>query len=165
MTDPSFFLETPRLFLSYLQGDSDQHCDFMVELYNSPEFIASIGGKPTSIVTREAARRLLTNAFPGDHARNGHGTYLVSLKPAEYSVETPEDIMATLKVATPIGTVSLMRGEEPDRYAAPDLGFAVLPAHMRKGYTKEACQTLLKYVSTEKGVAGVFGFFNPTNEA
>ena len=81
MLDPSFFVETNRLFLSLLQPDDDSHYDFLMESHNTPEFIASIGGLPTSITTREAARTLLAGRFRDEHARNGYGTYLVSLKP------------------------------------------------------------------------------------
>jgi len=169
MADPNFYIETPRLYISYLNPDNDAHCDFLVALYNSPEFIASIGGKPTSITTREAARKQLAGRFRNEHARNGYGTYLVSLKPespAETTSDTgKKDVTALLAAATPVGTVGLMRGEEPDRYEAPDLGFVVLPAHMRKGYTKEACLALMDYVEREQGVSGVFGFCEPTNEA
>ena len=58
MTDAAFHIETPRLYLSYFQPALDAHCDFLVQLYNTPEFIASIGGTPTSITTRAAAQRI-----------------------------------------------------------------------------------------------------------
>ena len=193
MSDPTFFVATPRLLLSYLQPDSDAHCDFLVALYNSPEFIASIGGKPTAVTTREAARTRLAGRFRDEHARNGFGTYLVSLRadPAPVpSVEsssaqdgrptpvyvasstgaaTPDAdkarYVSELATATPIGTVGLMQGVAPDRYPAPDVGFAVLPAHMRKGYTREAVLGLLGWLEGERGVKEVFGFTAPGNEA
>ncbi|KAK1761586.1 hypothetical protein QBC47DRAFT_370448 [Echria macrotheca] len=162
MTDPNFYVETPRLFLSYLQPTLDAHCDFMVTLYNTPGFIASIGGGPSPIMTREAARKLLAGRFPSEHARNGYGTYLVSLKPSSSSGDKLHD----LKNATPIGTVGLMRGEPPDCYDAPDIGFVVLPEHMRKGYTKEAAVGIMDFLEKEgKLDNGVFGFCNPKNEA
>lgn len=162
MSDPDFFIETPRLFLSYLLPEKDEHCDFLVALYNTPEFIASIGGHPTTITTRDVARKVLAGRFPEEHARNGFGTYLVSLKGGE---SDGQDKLAALRASTPIGTIGLMQGEEPDRYAAPDIGFAVLPEHMRKGYTKEAALAILEYVEKEKGVQDVFGFCNPENKA
>ncbi|KAK3681697.1 including n-acetylases of ribosomal protein [Podospora appendiculata] len=157
MVDPSFAIETPRLYISHFVPEDDKHCDFLVELYNTPEFIASIGGAPTSITTRAAARERLAGRFRDEHARNGYGTYLVSLKAS--------DATPTLASATPIGTVSLMRGEPPNCYTAPDLGFAILPAYMRKGYAKEAAQALLDYVEREQGVEDVVGLFDPKNEA
>ncbi|KAK3373026.1 including n-acetylases of ribosomal protein [Lasiosphaeria ovina] len=157
MTDPTFHINTPRLTLSYLQPSNDTHCDFLVALYNSPEFIASCGGSPTPITSRDAARARLAGRFRAEHARNGYGTLLVSLKTA------PSDNGDGNGNGIPIGTVALMRGEEPDRYGAPDLGFAVLPGYMRKGYATEAARGLLDFVAERMGVVEVFGFFDPAN--
>ena len=160
MSDPDFFISTPRLYISYFIPSNDTHCDFLVELYNSPPFIACVGGKPTSITTREAARNLIAGRFQAEHARNGYGTYLVSLK----SESPPADGSNPLPSSTPIGTVSLLRGEEPNCYSAPDLGFAILPEYMRRGYTKEASEGLLRYAADELGVKDVLGMHNPRNE-
>jgi RimJ/RimL family protein N-acetyltransferase len=162
MSDPSFFVSTPRLYISYLIPSNDAHCDFLVKLYNSPAFIASIGGQPTSITTREAARAVLAGRFQAEHARNGYGIYLMSLKPASASTEA--DDRNPLAAATPLGTVSLMKGEEPNCYSAPDLGFAVLPEFMRQGYAKEASEGLLRYAEEQLGVIDVLGMHNPANE-
>ncbi|KAF9630011.1 Acyl-CoA N-acyltransferase [Lasiodiplodia theobromae] len=162
MTDPTFRITTPRLYLTHLLPTNPAHCAFIVTLYNTPEFIASIGGKPTSITTPDAARKMIENRFVAEHARNGYGTYLVSLKPPG-ATETPgEDDFAN---STPIGTVSLSRGAPPDAYTAPDLGFAILPAHMRKGYAREAAAALLAWAERERGVDAVLGLFDPQNEA
>ncbi|KAK5651919.1 hypothetical protein OQA88_11578 [Cercophora sp. LCS_1] len=163
MSDSTFFVETPRLFLSYLQPDLDSHCDFLVALYNSPEFIESIGGQPTRIVAREAARNALANRFRNEHARNGYGTYLISLKAEGTPAQGAK--LGDLQKSTPIGTVGLMKGEKPDCYEAPDIGFAMLPAYMRKGYTKEGALGILDYLEREKGLKDVFGFHDPKNEA
>ncbi|KAL1634268.1 hypothetical protein SLS58_010741 [Diplodia intermedia] len=177
MTDPNFHISTPRLYLSYLQPSLPAHCDFMVALYNTPEFIASIGGKPTSITTRAAAEALLAGRFRAEHARNGYGTYLVSLKPSappnNATVNPPADDDDTttppfsqrLAACTPIGTVSLSRGEPPNAYLAPDLGFAVLPDFTRRGFAREAAQGLLAWAERELGVRDVLGLFDPANEA
>lgn len=158
MSDPSFHIETPRLYISYLIAESDRHCDILVELYNTPEFIANNG--KTSITTREAARETLAGRFRDEHARNGFGTYLVSLKNSE---EEPSGDKITS--ATPVGTVSMMKGDGPNSYAAPDLGFALLSAHMRKGYAKEASQGLIDWYDKEKGVKDVLGLHDPKNTA
>jgi len=164
MSDPTFYVETPSLFISYLQPSNDAHCDFLVALYNTPEFIASIGGSPTSIVTREVARKVLAGRFRDEHERNGYGTYLVSLKNEDGNGEEG-DKLAALQAAVPIGTIGLMRGEEPDRYPAPDIGFAMLTEYMRKGYTKEAALGIMEYLEREKGVKDVFGFCDRKNVA
>ncbi|RPD78292.1 hypothetical protein L226DRAFT_531634, partial [Lentinus tigrinus ALCF2SS1-7] len=153
MTDANFHIETPRLYISYFQPALDSHCDFLVRLYNTPEFIATCGRSP--ITTRAIARDRLATRFVADHARNGYGIYLVSLKPSdpgadaapaagsdsEAPVQLPaiQDTLARCKL---IGTVSLMRGSDAVAYAVPDLGFVVLPEEMRKGYARRlACWT------------------------
>lgn len=164
MTDPDFHITTPRLYLSHLQPSLPAHCAFLVALYNSPAFIASVGGTPTSITTPAAARTLLAGRFRADHARNGYGTYLVSLRPADpFPDDTP--FAQAVQRCRPVGTVSLMRGEPPDAHAVPDLGFAILPAEMRKGYAREAAEGLLRHAEREWGVREVLGLFDPANEA
>ncbi|KAK0608985.1 hypothetical protein DIS24_g12617 [Lasiodiplodia hormozganensis] len=162
MTDANFHITTPRLYLTHLLPTNLSHCAFIVALYNTPEFIASIGGKPTSITTPEAARKLIENRFDAEHARNGYGTYLVSLKPPTADGTDEEENKAS---STPIGTVSLSRGLPPDAYAAPDLGFAILPDYTRKGYAREAAAGLLEWAGRERGVSAVLGLFDPANEA
>lgn len=156
MSDPAFYIETPRLYISYLIAEKDAHCDFLVELYNTPEFIARMG--QTNITTREAARKTLAGRFREEHARNGFGIYLISLK----GDPEAQDKLAT---STPVGTVSMMKGEEPNCYRAPDLGFAMLSGHMRKGYAKEASQALMDWYEKEKGVKDVLGLHDPKNTA
>ncbi|CAD0083519.1 unnamed protein product [Aureobasidium vineae] len=148
MTDPTFRITTPRLTISYLNPSNPLHCSFLVSLWNMPEFIAMLGGKPTSITSPSAAKSLIQNRFMAEHARNGYGMYLVSL----------------LEDDTPIGTVSLMRGESSS-LLAPDIGFAMLSEHMRRGYAVEAAKALVEYVNEEKGVKAVFGFCDEGNEA
>ncbi|KAM7189089.1 Acyl-CoA N-acyltransferase [Naviculisporaceae sp. PSN 640] len=162
MRPPTWYIETPRLTISYLDDDDDNHCDFLVKLYESAGFIPSIGNRTTPITNRETARRVLAGPFQ-DHARLGYGTYLVSLKQENWRPWKGVDIV---KNAIPIGIVSLVRGENPDTsYTVPDLGFAILPEYMRKGYTKEACQAVLKYVRDWKGVTEVLGIHMPEYEA
>lgn len=104
MSDSKFFIESERLYLSYFLPEDDGHCDFLVKLYNTPEFIASNGGKPTLVTTREASRERLSGRFRDEHARNGYGTYLISLKP-----EAKGQGQASLAESTPAGTVSLSK--------------------------------------------------------
>jgi RimJ/RimL family protein N-acetyltransferase len=135
MTDPTFHLTTPRLTISHLDPLNPSHSTFLVSLWNTPEFISMLGGKPTSMTTPSAAKSLITNRFAAEHARNGYGTYLISLTSS----------------ATPIGTVSLMRGENSP-LLAPDIGFALLSAYMRQGYAVEAARALIAYAERELGV-------------
>lgn len=174
MTDPNFCIETPRLYLSYFMPSNEAHCNFLVHLYNTPEFIASIGGKPTSITTTAAARQRLEGRFRAEHARNGYGTYLVSLKsdPARtgsacdsISGDSPSLSSCADRLAScrPMGTVSLMRGDSADSYKAPDIGYAIAPEETGKGYATEAAQGLISYARRELGVNEMFGFFAKGN--
>ncbi|KAI4730386.1 acyl-CoA N-acyltransferase [Aureobasidium sp. EXF-10728] len=147
MTDPTFLLTTPRLTISHLDPSNPLHCTFLVSLWNTPEFLSMLNGKPTPITTPSAAKSLIQNRFLAEHARNGYGTYLVSLADT-----------------TPIGTVSLMRGQDSG-LLAPDLGFAVLSQYLRQGYAVEAAKALLGYAAREKGVTAVFGFCDEGNAA
>ncbi|KFX93406.1 hypothetical protein O988_06840 [Pseudogymnoascus sp. VKM F-3808] len=163
MTDPNFHITTPRLYLSHIISSNDAHCDFIVHLYNTPQFIASIGGKPTSITTTEAAREYIVNRFEAEHSKNGYGTYLVSLKPDSSDQSSDATFAETLKGCTPIGTVSLTRGLAPGAYKAPDIGFAIIPELNGKGYATEAARELIDYARLNLGVDAVFGFFAKGN--
>lgn len=167
MTDPNFHIATPRLYLSYFQPSNPNHCDFLVTLWNTPEFIASIGGKPTSITTRGAAEALIAGRFRAEHARNGYGMFLVSLKSStpDYPADSSAPFSEHLEKCKPIGTVSLMRGEPPNAYTAPDVGFAILPEEMRRGYAKEAAEGVMAWAEAERGVRDVLGLTEPSNEA
>ncbi|KAK3946558.1 acyl-CoA N-acyltransferase [Pseudoneurospora amorphoporcata] len=155
MSDPTFKIETPRLLISYLQPDLDSYCNFLVALYNTPEFIASNGKTP--ITTRNVARRQLEGRFRAEHARNSYSTYFFSLR----NPSNPSNLSS----ATPIGTVSLICGDEPKFYTAFDLGFTILLEYIKKGYTKEAARGLMEYVEREQGVKDILGLYDPANKA
>ncbi|KAI0743841.1 acyl-CoA N-acyltransferase [Daedaleopsis nitida] len=173
--DPNWHLETPRLYISYPQSSLDAHCDFLVTLYNTPLFIQhALGGKPTSITTRDAARKHIATRFAAWHARNGYGQYLISLKPSSPSASESEPRIPAdapfperLARCKPIGTVSLMRGDPdgPTAHAVPDLGFAIVPEETRKGYAREAARALVEYALRELGLRAVLGITDPANAA
>ncbi|OBT77103.1 hypothetical protein VF21_05064 [Pseudogymnoascus sp. 05NY08] len=163
MTDPNFHIITPRLYLSHIITSNNAHCDFIVHLYNTPEFIASIGGTPTSITTTVAARKYIENRFQAEHSKNGYGTYLVSLKPDSPATPSSISFAEVLKGCTPIGTVSLTRGLSDEAYKAPDVGFAIIPELNGKGYATEAARVLIDYARQNLGVDAVFGFFAKGN--
>lgn len=144
---PTFSIPSERLYISYFSPDSPKNCAFLVKLWNTEEFIKTSGR--TGIDTPEKASNFLRNRVHADYARNNYGIFLVSLKPDEN---------ATLPESTPIGTVSLMKGDSPDSYLAPDIGYAILPEETGKGYATEAAVALLEYARKELGVDSVFGF-------
>jgi GNAT superfamily N-acetyltransferase len=150
----SWHLTSDRLFIRRL-NDSPEHCNFIVELYNSPLFIEGEG--KTGIDTPEKAHKMIGSGFVAQHfAKNGHAQYVMYLLS-----DDPENN----KEAKPIGNVSLMRGH----YTCPDIGFALLPDYTGKGYAKEAGQRVIDYAITSKengglGYSGVFGFAASKNE-
>ncbi|KAH7028214.1 acyl-CoA N-acyltransferase [Microdochium trichocladiopsis] len=182
---------TPRLLLVRPDPSSRAHADFIVRLYNTPQFIASIGGKPTAITTHDAAAGYIRRRFASEHERNGYGTYLIVLKPGialgannnvsestsdgdgttkdeVKAAEGKENVQPSDSGGTLIGTVSLSRGEGTigkTCYGAPDLGFAVLPEYCRRGIATEASRGVLDWASREKGVDVVLGLHDPTNVA
>ncbi len=164
MSNPNFHIETPRLYVTFFQASSDEHCDFIVTLYNTPECIAAQGR--TSVVSRAVARERISTLFAEWHARNGYGQYLVALKPSTGDSADPDapfqEKLARCKL---VGNVSLMRGSGPTAYSVPDLGFVILPEETRKGYAKEAAGALVEYARKELGVGAVLGFTDPANEA
>lgn len=151
MADPNFIIETPHLHLTHFLPTSQAHCAFLVQLYNSPRFIAAEG--KTGITTEGAAQERIQRRFVAEYERNGYGTYLVSLKPTGSSP------------AQPIGTVSLNKGDSLDALPVPDVGFAIVPEMNGKGYATEAANALLVWAAQVLGVTEVLGLCNPDNKA
>jgi RimJ/RimL family protein N-acetyltransferase len=127
---------------------NDSHNDFLVSLWNTPLFISSSG--KTGIDTPEKAKTFIEKRWIPSYTLNGYGTYIVAL-----------NLPSGLKF---IGTVGLTKGDSPESYTAPDLGFAILPELNGKGYATVASKLLLKYSKEELGVVDVFGFCDPKNE-
>ena len=151
MYDPTFHLETPRLYLSHFLN-TPAHGAFLARLYNTPLFISGSG--KTRITTAEQACELIQNRFIPEQDLNGYGTYLVSLKASSTD---------SLANSRPIGSVNLTKGNTPTSYTAPDIGFAILPEFNGKGYATEGGKALLEYAKDQLGITEVFGFCDPKN--
>jgi RimJ/RimL family protein N-acetyltransferase len=149
---PSFSIPTERLHISYIQDENPDHCAFIVRLWNTEHFIQSCG--KTGIDTPEKASQFIKNRVQADYNRNKHGQFLVSLKPH------PDASLAESKL---IGMVSLMKGEPPNAYTYPDIGYTILPEENGKGYATEAAIGLLDYARRELNIDGVFGFCSEGN--
>ncbi|KAK9428450.1 acyl-CoA N-acyltransferase [Lipomyces doorenjongii] len=152
MCDPDFYIESPRLYISYFLPTCPKHCSFLVQLYNSPLFISAEG--KTGVYNELQAQERIQKRFVAEHERNGYGTYLVSLK----TIPT-----TSFDESQPIGSVSLSKGDSKDSYSAPDLGFSIVPEMNGNGYATESGRALLDYAKTELGVTEVLGFFDPNN--
>lgn len=158
MSDPTFYISTPRLYLSYYLPSSTKHRDFMLNLFNSPSFLAAVGD--TNMRTPELAEERI-KMFVDHHEKFGFGQYLVSIKPEE-SENDEDKNRDPLERATPIGSVSLLM--RPGFYTAPDIGFAITPEAQGKGYAQEAVRFLLQYAKEKFGITEVLGFCNTENQ-
>ncbi|KAJ6171913.1 Acyl-CoA N-acyltransferase [Penicillium chermesinum] len=147
-TPPEHFsIPTERLHISYLAPGNNSHSSFLHHIWNTEEFVKSQG--ETGLDTVEKAAEFITNRVQSDYGRNRYGQMLVSLKPYP---------TASLLESTPIGIVSLMKGDGKDAYTAPDIGYTILPEENGKGYATEAAAGLIAYAQNELGVECVLGF-------
>jgi [ribosomal protein S5]-alanine N-acetyltransferase len=115
-------LETERLRIREVESETD--ADFMLRLLNSPKFIRFIGNR--NVCSVEESRDFIRTRYRKSYEVHGYGLYTVELKPD----------------SIPVGICGFVRR---DSLPAPDLGFAFLPQHERKGYGFESSQALLEY--------------------
>jgi RimJ/RimL family protein N-acetyltransferase len=135
---PTFSIPTERLHISYFQPGNSEHSTFLARLWSN-----------SGIDTPEKADQFIKTRIQADYNRNKYGQLLVSLK------LSPNASVAESKL---IGVVSLMKGEPPNAYLQPDIGYSIVPEENGKGYATEAAIGLLDYARQELGVEGVFGF-------
>ncbi|PVI01557.1 hypothetical protein DM02DRAFT_613587 [Periconia macrospinosa] len=162
MADPNFYIETPRLILSHMNPTLDTHCDFFLELSNTPEVRAGNGGLALTLADREAAR---TNISENNrHIQStGYGRYFISLKPSSLSsADTPTPVPEQLETFTKIGSLSI-KVRLPDGPTLPDIGFALLTPFAGQGYVTEAAKGLLTYFQQVRGQTKFLGYCDPAN--
>ena len=134
-------IETARLALRELT-----HADtaFIVELLNQPSFLRFIGDRG---VRNEAdAVGYLDRGPLASYARHGFG--LLAVEPREGG--------------TPLGICGLLKR---DYLEEPDLGFAYLPSHWRRGYAREAAQAVLDDAATRLAIRRVAAITSLDNDA
>ncbi|KAF8078959.1 acyl-CoA N-acyltransferase [Lyophyllum atratum] len=88
MANPSFIIDTSRLQLTQFVPSSQAHCAFLVELYNSPEFIAAEG--KTAIISEEAARERIQTRFVAESNAQPIGTVSLTKGDAPGSFPIPD---------------------------------------------------------------------------
>ncbi len=137
----SLAIETRRLKIRWLEIDD---APFIYTLVNEPTWIRYIGDKNVSNL--EDARTYI-ETVPLEMYRNlGFGLNHVSLKQG----------------GTAIGICGLLKRETLDDI---ELGFALLPAFRRQGYTLEAATAILEYGSIKLGISRVVAILTPDNVA
>ncbi len=119
-------LETGRLIWREYGEDDGA---FMLELLNSPGWIAFIGDRNVHTIA-EAKSYIFERLMPY-YQKNGYGFLVVTLK------DTNE---------TPIGICGFIKRAELEHV---DFGFAFLPQYMGMGYAFEISEKLLPYAKTD----------------
>ncbi|OQV18405.1 hypothetical protein BV898_07608 [Hypsibius exemplaris] len=156
MTDPNFYIETPRLYISQYLPDNDAHCQFLVEMFNSPAFLQNCTGR--NIRTVEAARTYLRTVTVKGYEDNGYGAWIVSLKPPGSPAGVPPSSENTYEL---IGSGGIFQRK---CLAVPDIGYSVLPQYEGKGYATEIGKAVLKYAVEKLGRNDVIGMTTDENE-
>jgi RimJ/RimL family protein N-acetyltransferase len=135
-----YILETGRLRLRQL-GSED--APFILELLNSPGWIAFIGDK--NVHTALEAREYIMNGPVKCYEVNGFGLYLVERKGDRL----------------PIGMCGLIRRETLEY---PDIGFAFLPEFTGKGYAFEIASATMTYAKNVLKLPVVLAIVLPANQ-
>lgn len=118
--------------------------EFILELVNTPSWIQYIGDR--KIRTPGLAEAYIEENLQKSYAKNGFGLWLMELK------ETKE----------PIGMCGLVNRKSLDHV---DIGFALLPAYERKGYTFEAAKATLAYAKDTLKIEKIVAITTATNAA
>ncbi|NAS32214.1 GNAT family N-acetyltransferase [Flavobacteriaceae bacterium R38] len=132
-------LETDRLVLKEADLD-DEH--FFFELLNSPGWIKYIGDR--GIESIDDARKYIRESLINSYKENGFGLYK----------------MVSKKENSSIGICGLLK--RPG-LSNPDIGFAILPAYERKGYTYEAAKAILEYGISTLGLKTILAITTKKN--
>ena len=124
-------LETDRLHINLLTLDD---AGLILELLNEPEYIRHIADK--GVRDLDGARAYLRDGPLLSYTKHGYGLYRIALKQGD----------------EPIGTCGLIRR---DVLEYPDLGYAFLTRHHRRGYASEAGAAVLAYARRELGLGRI----------
>jgi ribosomal-protein-alanine N-acetyltransferase len=111
--------KTRRLSLRHAEPAD---ADFFVALLNDPGFLANIGDR--GVRTKGDAEAYLAARIVPSYARDGFGFFV------------------TEHVGEPVGICGLIRRDGLD---APDLGFAFLEKHVRRGFGLEAATATIAW--------------------
>lgn len=134
-------LETERLLIREFVSDDSK---FILELVNTPDWIQFIGDR--NIRTQGVAEEYIQENLQKSYTKNGFGLWLMELK----------------ETKIPIGMCGLVKR---DSLEDVDIGFALLPAYQRKGYTFEAAEAILIYAHEMLEIPKIVAITDPKNVA
>ena len=149
-------LETERLSLTLFDG-SPAHYQVTLEVINNPVAYATLGdlGIHSQVDLDHLFRRTCLR-------RSLFSSSTTKISSKDEVVSQNCHYVVSLKDGANIGGVSLaQRGT----HLAPDIGWAILPAHHRKGYASEAAAELLRYVREDLRIKEVIAWPDPKNFA
>jgi RimJ/RimL family protein N-acetyltransferase len=133
-------IETERLSISEFALDD---ASFIIELLNEPDFIRHIADRGVRDIA--GAEKYLSDGPLKSYAAHGYGLYKVALKAS----------------GEPLGMCGLIRRDTLD---FPDLGYAFLARHYRRGYASEAGAAVLAHARAEQSVGTVVAITSLDND-
>ena len=137
----SLTLEIEQLILQPVKMED---AEFILELYNSPNFIKFIGDR--NLRTVEDAETYIKEKFLPHVEKHGFGSYVI----------------VTKSDTKKIGNVGIYVRDGLD---APDIGFSFLPEFERKGYGFEASKKLMEIAFSEFGLKKISAITTKENIA
>ena len=133
-------LETERLELGII-GEED--AEIMLAIWNDPGFIRNVSDR--GVRTIEEAREAIRDGAQKLFDDYGYGPYWMQLK----------------SDGTRIGICGLFKRDNLDD---PDIGFAVLPNWIGRGYAGEAATAVVAYARDELRLSTITAIVSPGNE-
>ena len=134
-------IETERLNMGAITVDD---AEIMLAIWNDPAFIANVNDR--GIRTIDEAREAVAAGAAKMFDDYGYGPFWLSLK----------------SDGTMIGICGLFKRDNLDH---PDIGFAVLPEWVGKGYAGEAAVAVVAHARTELGLPALSAIVSPSNAA
>lgn len=134
-------LETERLILNLVKT---QDAAFILELYNSPNFIKFIGDR--NLRTVDNAENYIKEKFLPHVEKHGFGSFVIIRKSDNKK----------------IGNIGIY---VRDGLNVPDIGFSFLPEFERKGYGYEASKKLMEVAFSEFGLKKISAITTQENIA
>jgi RimJ/RimL family protein N-acetyltransferase len=117
--------------------------EFIFELLNSPKFLKYIGDR--SVRSVEEAADFIETRYRQSYRDHGYGLYTVELHDGTY-----------------LGMCGFVKRPH---FQFPDLGFAYLPEHERRGYGFESATAMLAHGRDSLGFSRVYAISSQDNEA
>ena len=132
-------VETPRLLL---RGMALSDSSFLLTLLNDPSWQENIGDR--GVRSAADAEGYVRNTIWAQYQAYGYGLGVVQLR----------------STTLPIGICGLVKR---DFLTAPDLGFALLPEYVGRGYACEAARGLMVHAEKNLGIGRLYAIVKRAN--